>query len=431
MTDGLKAKHGAYWAATSGESASYQCFSGALRVKAAIVGGGYSGLSAALHLAKSGVEAALLEAKSIGWGASGRNAAGLSGIWPAAAPSQIEAEYGPERGARMNEMIARSANTVAALIEEYRIRADLRLNGLFIAAHRDAAAPALEAIAAEWSERGNPMSMLAGGDLKDALRTERYSSALKIHNGGTLNPLSYARGLARAARKEGALIFERSAVRQVRKDGALWKLTTNDGEIVADWVICATNAYTGSLSATVASSFYRLPLAVIASAPIDNVDDYFPRGGAPLADSNNTNLFWFFVNGEKRMIASVLPPATGALSPAKLGAHFERKLRRVYPDAPAMAWTNAWTGDIALRPDRSPKIFRLGSRFLAPCGYSGQGIATATALGREIAAAILTNDDNASAMPFDAPDKAPLARLAPVAIQKALYPALKWSDRFY
>ncbi|MCJ9736256.1 FAD-binding oxidoreductase, partial [Bradyrhizobium sp. PRIMUS42] len=175
-------------------------------VSVAIVGGGYTGLSTALHLAEQSVEALVLEAQEPGWGASGNNG-GHTNPGLKHDPDQIEADFGAELGRRMIEFSYGTTNFTHDLIRRYQIPCEARQNGTLRAAYHAASAAAIEKTAQQCIRRGMPVTYLNREQLREMTGTDRYIGAMLDTRGGDLHPLSYARGLARAAISAGAKVF--------------------------------------------------------------------------------------------------------------------------------------------------------------------------------------------------------------------------------
>ena len=171
----------------------------------AIIGGGFAGLSTALHLAEQGIDAIVLEAQEPGWGASGNNGGQLNpGL--KLDPDKIEAAFGADLGRRMVAFAYNAPVFTLDLIHRHQIECEARQNGTLRAAYRETNAAAVEATADQCLRRGMPISVLDRSAVREATGTDRYVCAMLDQRGGDLQPLSYARGLVRAAIAAGAAI---------------------------------------------------------------------------------------------------------------------------------------------------------------------------------------------------------------------------------
>ncbi|MEL7028758.1 MAG: FAD-dependent oxidoreductase [Pseudomonadota bacterium] len=398
---------------------------------AAIVGCGFTGASAALFLAQRGVDTVVLEAEDVGWGASGRNAGGVIGTWPGFTPSEVEKKHGLERGRRLNSLIADGTKLLQQIVADYSIDADLRLDGAYMAAHARNAKTRLSRLAREWSDIGNSVAIVEGDRLRETLRTDRYDFGVCFENAGTVQPLAYTRGLADAAEREGAQIYTNSPATDILREGSRWTIATPQARVRTDWVILATNAYTPRFNSALRRAFYRTPAWMAASAPIKDAAEHLPAAGLSFMDAHPLNLFSFWVTTESRIVASLLPSSARMTAPADVARPFERKLRRVFGALPPIEWTHAWSGKLAVTPDRLPRVFELGPNFIAPAGYSGCGVANAAVMGREVANAVAEDSREACAFAFTPPAPVPAAEQLPDILRRFVYPALRLSDRWY
>src|ERR1700751_1240557 len=194
-------------------------------VSVAIIGGGFTGLSTALHLAEQGVSATVLEAQEPGWGASGNNG-GNTNPGLKHDPDQIEADFGADLGRRMVEFSYGTTNFTHDLIRRYQIPCEARQNGTLRAAYNEASAAAIEITAKQCIRRGMPVTLLDAAKMREITGTGRYLCAMLDARGGDLHPLSYVRGLARAASAAGPPVHGETPALSLRRDGARWRIET-------------------------------------------------------------------------------------------------------------------------------------------------------------------------------------------------------------
>ncbi len=356
------------------------------RTSVAIIGAGFTGLSAALHLAETGIDVTVLEAREIGWGASGR-AFGQVVPYLKHDHTEILRHYGAERGARIIDAVAAGPDLVAGLVERLGIECELRRTGLIFAAHAPAGAKTLAARADYWQRRGAAVEMLDREATQTAIGSSAYSTALLDHRGVHLNPFAYARGLAIAAVNAGAKICEATPVRAINRVNGQWRLTAGSHTVSADAVIVATNAYTDSLWPGLARSIIPMRGHGVVSVPLsDNLRRSILPGGQALTDTRR--LFsGVRVLTDGRLHASLDGPAVGketAPNIRKLNA----RLTRLFPQLGPITWDESWSGFIAMTPDHFPRVHMLGPDLYSGLGYSGRGIAAATLIGAELAARV-------------------------------------------
>ena len=281
------------WWRTATAKPKLSNFSADLQVEVAIIGAGFTGLTAALHAARRGASVAVLEADAIGSGASGFNAGFVVPNFAKADPATVMRKLGPERGARLLDLVSRGGDEVFSTAREFNIDCDAAQTGWLQPAHSDAMADALKARVASWQELGSPLRYLTAEETGRLTGVRGYRGALFDPSGGTIHPLSYAYGLARAAIEDGATVQEQSPVLSVEPLGDGWVLRTPTGSIVARRVLLCTNAS----KVGVARRMYRtiVPLSVyqIATAPMpEDVVRRFSPQRHPVSDTRS-NLFTY------------------------------------------------------------------------------------------------------------------------------------------
>ena len=360
---------------------------GALRerrkVGVAVIGGGFTGLSAALHLAEAGADVAVLEARDIGWGASGR-AFGQVVPYLKRGHAEIIARYGAERGVRVIDAVAAGPDLVFSLVERHRIACDAVRTGLIFAAHAPAGRRGLERRTSYWQGRGAPVRMLDARGTEAAIGTTAYEACSLDERGGHLNPFAYAVGLARAASAAGAAIHPGSPVRVIASEGKGWRLEAGQGELLADAVIIATNAYSGALWPGLRESFVAMRGHAIVTKPLsENVRRAILPGRQSMTDTRR--LFsGIRVLADGRLHISGDGPAFG---PEKdiFRRNVTARVAGLFPFLGEPEWRESWSGWVAMTRDWFPRVHELAPGVFAGYGYNGRGIAAATLVGRDLA----------------------------------------------
>ncbi|HXV29125.1 MAG TPA: FAD-binding oxidoreductase, partial [Sinorhizobium sp.] len=230
------------WHATAPTAPETAPLTGDLTCDVAIIGGGFTGLSAALHLAEMGVKAAVIEARMIGYGGSGRNV-GLvnAGMW--VKPEDLIATLGNEAGNRLLNELGDGPSFVYDLVDKHGMECEAVRNGTL---HMAVGAEGLKDIQereAQWRKRGAPVEVLSAEKAQALSGADGFAGALLDRRAGTIQPLAYARGLARAALAAGAEIFTDTPLLAAERKGDLWRLKAGQGTVTARHVIVATNAY--------------------------------------------------------------------------------------------------------------------------------------------------------------------------------------------
>src|SRR5262245_16167738 len=267
----MQAFPGSLWAATATPASPYPPLRGEVTTDCVIVGGGFTGLSTALHLAERGIGAVLLEANEPGWGASGRNGGKvIPGL--KLDPSELRAKYGEERGRRLTTTIGATDDMVFDLISRYRIECDAHRSGWIQGAPGPRGLAQVRRRAEEWSAEGADVAVLERDEVEARTGSGAYAGGFLDRRGGTIQPLSYARGLARAAAAAGARIHGGSPAVTLERVGEHWKLATHAGVVTASHAVLCTNGYTDRLWPGLAQTVIPILSSVVATEPLsDNV----------------------------------------------------------------------------------------------------------------------------------------------------------------
>lgn len=410
MTSDITQSH---WHQSCAELAAAPALTGAVTADLVVVGGGYTGLSAALHAAKAGLSVRLVEAGSFGGGGSGRNV-GLvnAGLW--LPPEEIAARIGAEAGAKLSSALAGAPELVFDLIEEFSIQCEATRAGTLHCAHAPSGMRDLENRHRQLIANHAPVVLLSREEAVARVGSEQLYGALFDPRAGTIQPLGYARGLARAAMECGAQLHEYSPAQDITRVRDRWSVTTPEGQVVAPKLILATNAY-------------ALPIKGLPT-PTTVPVHYFQAATAPLSDAQLAQILpgregcW----DTAMVMSSYRLDQAGRLIIGGMGglnhpagrihtAWVTRKLARMFPTLAGMPLSNAWHGRIAMTEEYLPKLMIPGPDALIAFGYSGRGIGPGTLFGKSMAEALISGD--MSALP-----RAPVEHHAiPMARPKQIY----------
>jgi glycine/D-amino acid oxidase-like deaminating enzyme len=352
-----------------------------------IVGGGFTGLSSALHLAAKGARVVVLEAEEPGWGASGRNGGQVNpGLKHA--PDDVERDFGTDLGRRMNALAGSAPAFVFGLIEQHRIECEARQNGTLRAAVRADHAAMIQTSVEQLSRRGAPVELLEGAALERATGTDRYLTAMWDRRGGDLNPLSFARGLARVALRAGAAVHGRTRVLGLSRRGDRWNARTATGTVTAAHVVLATNGYTDGLWAGLRRTVVPVFGAMSATDPLPNsIAQAIMPGRAVLYESGTVTVY-YRVDQSQRLLIGGRGPMREIESTSAI-PHLLAYARRLWPALRDVSWSHAWGGRLAMTQDQYPHIHEPAPGIIACLGYNGRGVAMATTMGAQIAKRIL------------------------------------------
>ncbi|MDX8439477.1 NAD(P)/FAD-dependent oxidoreductase [Mesorhizobium australafricanum] len=372
------------WHATAPDRRDRPPLEGRLDVDLAIVGGGFAGLSTALHVAERGISVALLEAEIIAWGATGRNAGFVVPNFAKMDPSAIIAHLGPDHGGRLIDFAAGSADLVFDLVKRHGIDCHAQQNGWIQPAHSVAALEKVKARAGQWAARGRPAVTLDSQAVEQLTGVRGYAGGWMDRSGGLLDPVAYARGLADAAEKVGARIFEHSRVTAIERTAQGWTLKTPSGSVRAGKVLIATNAYGGELDPALGKTYIPLRIFQIATAPLPrSIRSRLLPGGQGVGDTRR-NLLTFRFDSDNRLISGGMH-VVGAGAETRVPQAIWRRLAThlELPNVPPLQYS--WSGMAAVEPDFLPRLVDLGPGLIAGFACNGRGIAMTTAMGKALA----------------------------------------------
>ena len=362
----------------------------------AVVGGGFTGLSTALHAASRGLDVCVVEARQIGHGGSGRNV-GLvnAGLW--LPPQDVRAHFGEERGARLVEVLGNGPDYVMSLIEKHQIRCELTRTGTIHAAHSPSGYRDLARRAEEWRRLGAPVSLLSREQACERIGSSAFYGGLLDSRAGTINPMGYVRGLARAARAAGARIHTHVPVTSLSRIGDGWQLQTANGCVSASSVVLATNAYTDGLWPGLRDSFVPINYFQVATVPLgERVASILP--GRQGVWDTGTIMFSLRRDAADRLVIGLMGSVIGGRS--GLSERWaSRQLKRLFPQLGPVAFEKSWHGQIAMTADHIPRIHRLAEGLYTPIGYNGRGIAPGTIFGKAIAELLAGGDETDLPLP--------------------------------
>jgi glycine/D-amino acid oxidase-like deaminating enzyme len=375
------------WTATAAAKPDTPPLEGGRAAGVAVVGGGYTGLSAALHLAQEGADTVVLEAAEPGWGASGRNGGQvIPGL--KIEPDEVERRFGAELGGRMVELAGGAADLVFALVERHAIDCDAARNGWIQPAHSAAALRIVTERARQWAARGAPVELLDREQIVEMTGAQGYLGGWIDRRGGGLQPLSYARGLARAAQEAGAVVHGETPLTELAREGGRWRLESPRGTVTADKVVLCTNAYGGGEWPGLARSIVPAYSVQIASAPLgENLRRAILPGGQVVSDSR-ADLRYFRLDRDGRLLVGGHGGFTEQ-PPERRFAVLEGAARSFFPWLAEPQWAYRWGGLVALTPDHLPHLHEPAPGLFIGLGYFGRGIAMATLMGKLLSDRVL------------------------------------------
>ena len=383
-----KVQHQNLWALTAGHPLELPQISGDTTADLAIIGGGFTGCSTALEAAKSGMSVVLLEAETIGHGGSGRNV-GLvnAGLWTP--PDEVEETLGAEAGEKLNARLAAAPDLVFELIDKHQIDCDALRNGTLHCAHSNAGVSDLQNRFAQQQKRKAPLRLLDAAETQKRTGSNALHGALFDPRAGTIQPLKYCLGLAKAAIQNGAQLFERSPVISYAQKDDQWVVSTKGAEVKAKYLLDATNAYKST--AQPAPSFTKVHYFQLATEPLSTTEREKILPGLEGCWDTALVMSSFRYDKDGRLLIGSI----GSLDQfgGRIHENWAReKLVQLFPELAHKRLDYAWDGQIAMTKDHLPKIKQLGPNGYSVFGYSGRGIGPGTVFGTSIAKYICSGD---------------------------------------
>ncbi len=405
------------WAATAPARPLAPALAQDVEADAVVIGAGFTGLSAALELARAGQKVVVLEAQAVGWGASGRNNGQVIPTMTAAEPEAIAARYGAA-GERFARLIGNSASVLfdIARREDIVDFAEAEQNGWFQPAHSPGRTALSKRRVSAWQKFGFPAEYLDREATSALLGSDFWYGGMLNPTGGHINPLGLARGLAKAAESHGATIYETTPVAGWARQGERWIVTTESGhKVSARHMILATNAYTGELVPRLASRLARTIVPVLSwqmATPVlsDNLRATILPGRQAVSDTRG-DLRFFRYDARNRLITGGVVIGNHDVA-RRVAAKASRNLADAYPQLGDVQMDYVWSGYIGMTWDRFPRIHQLGPDAWTWIGCNGRGVALGVSLGREMARAVSGHALDTLALPVSDPQPLPFHKIA-------------------
>jgi len=373
-----------WYAATAHERTPAPQLRGDAAADICVVGGGFTGLSAALHLAERGYSVALIEAHRVGFGASGRNG-GQLGSGQRVEQTDLEKMVGEAEALKLWELAENAKDLVKQLISKHNIDCDLKpgiAHATFSAsetAHEHAYVEHLQ------SRYGyDQITALSEEALSAVCPSPRYKGGSLDMGAAHLHPLNYALGLARACEKAGVTFYENTHVHHI-EDGAKVTVRCDTGRVLADHVILAANGYLGGLNRRVAGRVMPINNFIAATEPLGEDAARVLTKDIAVADSKFV-VNYFRLSSDNRLLFG------GGESYGYKFPDIDKTVRKpmidIYPHLKDIRFDYTWGGTLAITMKRLPYLARLAPNILSASGYSGHGVGTATQAGKLMADAI-------------------------------------------
>ncbi|MCW5604815.1 MAG: FAD-dependent oxidoreductase [Burkholderiales bacterium] len=412
------------WATTAHPAQAFPPLSGDLQTDVAVIGGGFTGLAAAHHLARAGVACAVLEAHDVGWGASGRNG-GMAVLRYKTPWAKLARLRGEDVARRLHRLLLDAVDTLEATVQELQIDCGFARYGHITAANGRSAVAMLEADVQWLATAGDRTPrMLNAAETAELCGTGCYLGGYLDSRAAGIHPLDYTRGLAAGLARRGVPIFAGTAATVVREDGQGVSVVTAGGTVRAKQLVIGTNAYTElfRFGTDLDRRIVPVSTSVVTTAPLPEATlrGLLPQGH--LVSDTRHLLNYFRIAPGNRLLFGGRGSLTGRESP-EVYAGLERKLVETFPVLAGVAIDHRWSGKVAVTLDDFPHVGRLSPRISYAMGYGGRGVALTNLLGKLLAA--LARGEEIDAGPMST------GPFAPIPLHGLRIPAMKAVAGYY
>jgi glycine/D-amino acid oxidase-like deaminating enzyme len=408
------------WAAVTSVGPDLPELVGTAEADVIVVGGGFTGLSTALHLRQAGVDVAIVEAMEPGWGASGRNNGQVIPTLSRPDPEDIVAKHGAA-GERFVTLLRDCASTLFDVARRYQIQAEQEQAGWVQPVHSPGRIKIAERRVRQWSKFGAPVELLSRDEVRKMLGSEAWFGGFWNKTGGHINPLALARGLARVVLEQGCRIYARSPAISFERRNDRWVVKTERGEISGRALVMATNAYTGEFSKSLMPDIAHEVMPILswqmATQPLSEAARRTVIPGRQAMSDTHGELYFARYDARNRLVTggAVMGPGN---KPERLKARVTERLQRLWPQIGPVEFDYVWNGYVGMTTDFFPRIHRLGPDAYGWTGCNGRAVALAISLGDELSKAVRGVAEKDLALPFSDPVPIPahglLRHLAPL-----------------
>ena len=373
-----------YYAATANHRSDYPSLAGSTTADVCIVGAGFTGISSALTLAERGYSVAVLEANRVGWGASGRNGGqminGVSGL------GKISEKHGDDIADLLWDIRWRGNEIIRERVRKYGIDCDLKDGYVEVALKPSQVRHIHES--AEEHERQNSScyEVWDRQDTCDKLGTQSFHGGFACFRDGHLHPLNLCIGEAQAAANLGVRIFEQSAVLNI-EHGTRPKVTTADGNVTADAVLIAGNAYSRLEPRHLSNVVFPAGSYIIATEPLSEVMAGEINSPDVAVCDLNEIVDYFRLSADRRLLYGGACNYSGR-DPASIGAYIKPRMLRTYPQLKDVRIEYEWGGKIGIVLNRVVAVGRIQGNVYYCQGYSGHGVSASHLMGEVMADAV-------------------------------------------
>ena len=378
-----------WYEATVGERPEYPALDGDVSADVVIIGGGYTGLSAAVHLAKAGTNVVLIESHRFGDGASGRNG-GQLGTGQRAGPEEMEQELGFTRAKALFDLAEEAKAHLLEFASTNRIEIDFRPGHLNVT-HKARELPDYSKYAEAAARFGYPhISVMDAAETAERIGSTHYVGGVRDAGAGHIHPMKLLVGTSRVAAEAGARLHEKTPATGIAAKSGKVRVTTPRGTITADKCLVATNAYGNDLEPVSAAHIMPIGSFIGATIPLGAESPVLP-GGESVSDSR------FVVRYFRRAPSGELlfggREIYAVKDPSDIHVHIRRQIAEIYPALKDVEITHGWGGYVGITVPRKPFVREVMPNVISAGGYSGHGVMLANFVGKLYAETVAGNRD--------------------------------------
>lgn len=356
-----------------------------------VIGAGFTGLSTALHLLELGASVCVIDVAQPGWGASGRNGGQVIPGFKLD-PEELISRFGVEHGKSLIDFGGSAPDLVFDLIDKHKIECSPVRKGWIQTADTRKTLEAVQKRAQQWSKLGARVETLSHQDVSERLGVEGFRGGWIDYRAGSIQPLSYVRGLLKACQQKGGAIYGDTAARGIRQCQSGWLIETANGvSIKADRVVIATNGYSDNLWPGLKQTVLPANSFLVATEPLPEKIGNTILPGGEITSNARRLLIYFRKDNQGRLILGGRGPFHEPFS-VHDWKHVEQAMHLMFPQLKGIAIQYRWAGRIAITRDFFPHVHQPYPNLLIALGYNGRGVAMATAMGKALAKKIVDGD---------------------------------------
>ena len=399
------------WKATAAPLQRIEPLSEDIDTDLLIIGAGYTGLSTALHAIDAAGNVVVIDQAQPGWGCSGRNGGHINPQWKTSV-GRLQELYAGNKFDQFVDTLDETARLVFDLIDRYNIDCNPVRSGSVIPGKGERGRKYLAEWSQFWRHYGADVELLDAAATKDMTGTSIYDFCMFDRRGGSVQPLSYARGLAKACLGHGVSLFSETQALAVVRENNAWLVKTNKGQIRCHQVVIATNGYTGDLWPGLAQTIIPVASMLTATQPLsaDIANSILP--GRQAAAEYAGVPAYYRVDESNRLVFGWRGTLSGSIGRLDT-SHLKSRAEKMFPALKSVEWEYNWAGYVGITSHQRPMLVKLGENAFAGLGYNGRGITMATMMGKQLAQAL---NQERSSISMQTLEKVPFHRCYPVGV---------------